>query len=286
MANRSAINSIVSKPFTIMGIVNVTPDSFYDGGRYSGVTDAVSHALILCDEGADILDIGGASSRPGASEVSVEEELRRVIPVIVKVSGSVDVPISVDTTWARVAEEALDAGAVMINDISAGRYDKGMAEMAARRKCEMVLMHSRGTQRDMHENPHYDNVIGEVKNELTDAITRFTSAGVDKTKIVLDPGIGFSKTAEHNIELLKRVDEVVGMGFGVVIGTSRKSFVGKITGRTVGERLPGTLASVSCSFLRGVRAFRVHDVKQTRDFLQVLSIIENKPHSGSDIRSC
>jgi len=257
-----------------MGIVNVTPDSFYDGGKHDSVDEAINFGLRLYEDGADILDIGGASSRPGAEPVGLDEELRRILPVIKDLSASVAIPISVDTTSSVAAEKALDAGASIINDISAGRMDARMAELVSARKCEVILMHSRGDHVSMHKDPQYADVVKEVKAELYEAIERFTCAGVDKKKIMLDPGIGFSKTAEHSVMLLKGLKEIVSMGFPVVMGTSRKSFIGKITGRSVEERLPGTLASVAFSFAQGARIFRVHDVRETRDFLKVLSVLE------------
>lgn len=271
MTNRSAI---LNKPFALMGIVNVTPDSFFDGGMHFSVEGAVAHALKLRDEGADILDIGGASSRPGAQDVTPREEIQRIVPVIEQVAKSFDGPISVDTTWTETARAALDSGASWVNDISAGRFDPGMTRLIAEKKCTAVLMHSRGTPQTMQHDIHYDNIIKEVCNELLRAAEQFTSAGVDRGKIILDPGIGFAKTIEHNLSILKEMDSIVKLGYPVLVGTSRKSFIGKITGRDVKDRLYGTLATVASCYIRGVRIFRVHDTAQTKDFLEVLSAVE------------
>lgn len=266
--------AIYDKPFALMGIVNVTPDSFYDGGMHCTIDSAVAHALKLRDEGADILDVGGASSRPGSIEITAAEEIRRVTPVIEKLAESFHGPISVDTTRVEVAKAALDAGASWINDISAGRFDQKMAQFASDRKCVMVLMHSRGTPQIMQQLTEYKSLVDEVCAELLDLVDTFINAGVDKGKIILDPGIGFAKTAEQNVILLKKLRTVVNLGYPVLLGTSRKAFIGKITGKTVENRLYGTLATVGSAFLRGVKIFRVHDVSQTRDFLSVLSEIE------------
>lgn len=272
-----SIDELLKKPFAIMGIVNVTPDSFYDGGRHCTVSAAVEHALKLCDEGADILDIGGASSRPGASAVSIEEELERVLPVIEKVVSEFDGPVSIDTTWAPVAEAAIECGASWINDISAGRFDDRMKEVAASKKCPVILMHSRGTPQTMQNNPTYNDVICEVKRELLISIDKFLNAGVAGRNIIIDPGFGFAKKCNHNISLLKCLNEIVQMGYPVLVGTSRKSLIGEITGKNANNRLFGTLATVAAAYLRGARIFRVHDVEASKDMLKVLSAIENDP---------
>jgi dihydropteroate synthase len=259
---------------SIMGIVNVTPDSFYDGGRFASAEKAVEHGLRLVEEGASILDIGGASSRPGAQTVSHEEETRRILPVIAGCAKKTSVPISVDTTRSFVARAAAAEGATWINDISAGRADAGMKQFIAESGCTVVLMHSRGTPQTMQQCTGYGDVVNEVKNELIASATAFCEAGVPKRKIVIDPGIGFAKTAEQNVALLHGCGAFVATGFPVLVGTSRKSFVGHITGRQAENRLAGTLGSVAAAFLRGVRMFRVHDVAATLDFLKVLRAIE------------
>jgi len=262
------------RPFAIMGVVNVTPDSFFDGGRYDTAALAVRHARSLVEEGADLLDIGGESTRPGALPVSETEECRRVIPVIRKLARSAGVPLSIDTSKAAVARRAFDAGAALINDVSAGRNDPGMAALAARRRCPVVLMHSRQTPRDMQQAPRYGDVLREVRSELLACVRRFLDAGVRSRDIILDPGIGFAKRLEDNLALLRRPDVLLKTGFPVLIGPSRKSFIGAITGKEPRERLAGTLAAVAAAYVNGARFFRVHDVKETRDLLMVLSRIQ------------
>ena len=262
--------------FVIMGIVNVTPDSFYDGGRHDTFESACDHARRLIDEGADILDIGGESSRPGSLPVSIDNEKKRVIPVIEQLKKETDVLISIDTTKAAVAKDALDTGATWINDISAGRFDDAMAPLAAERRCPIVLMHSRKTPEDMQVTPHYDDVIQEVISELLVCVKKFTDRGVVRENIVLDPGIGFAKRFEDNIEILKHLSKFTALPFPILIGTSRKSFIGHITGKEAQQRLYGTLGSVAAAFMRSAKIFRVHDVGETKDFLTVLSTIENR----------
>lgn len=258
-----------------MGVINVTPDSFYDGGRYKERESAVVHANRLIEEGADILDIGGESSRPGAHKISEREEIGRVVPVIEAIRRSTDLPISVDTTKAAVAEEALRAGATWINDISGGRFDSNMARIASQTACPVVLMHSRKTPADMQNNPSYDNVVPEINTELMESVDRFVSQGVFRENIILDPGIGFAKRYEDNIAVIRGLGTLIEGGFPILVGTSRKSFIGAITERDPEERLAGTLASVAACFIRGVKFFRVHDVKETRDFLKVFDSIQN-----------
>jgi dihydropteroate synthase len=281
MAIRSAINNVLSKPYALMGIVNVTPDSFYDGGRYATADAAVEQGKRLADEGADILDIGGASSRPGARAALPEEEAERVLPVIRRLAKSFNGPISVDTTRSSVARLALEAGATWINDISAGRADPLMPGLvAAEGTCTVVLMHMRGTPETMQSLSQYSDVVTEVKQELLAAVDVFIKAGVRRERIVIDPGIGFAKTAEQNIILLRHLDVFVTTGYPLLVGTSRKSFIGRLTDREAPERLWGTLGSIAPAFLHGARIFRVHDVAAARDFLTVLSAIENTEREG------
>jgi dihydropteroate synthase len=275
MNKQNAITSTV-KPFQLMGVVNITPDSFYDGGRHTSVQASVDHALRLCDEGADIIDIGGASSRPGALIVTPEEELNRIIPIVELVAKKFSGPISIDTTWSSVARAALDGGATWINDISAGRFDSQMRTLIAEKKCTVVLMHSRGTPQTMQNETHYNDLVTDVRNELLKAVSDFISAGVSRERIILDPGIGFAKTVEQNIELMQNLEAFTVLGYPLLVGTSRKSFIGQITGRNPDERLFGTLGSVASAYLRGARIFRVHDVLETADFLKVFSVIEKK----------
>lgn len=274
MSDLSALLDIGDVPFALMGIVNVTPDSFYDGGRLRSVDEAVAHARKLMEQGAVILDIGGASSRPGAEMVAPEVELQRVVPVIRAVATFFKGVISVDTTWSVVAAAALDAGATWVNDISAGRFDTAMVATVARSGAVVVLMHSRGTPQTMQRDPWYHDVTAEVTSELLEAVNRFTAGGVDPAKVILDPGIGFAKTTAHTIELLNRIEKLVELPYTVLLGTSRKSFIGSILQREVEHRLWGTLGSVAAAYQRGIRLFRVHDVAATRDFLRVLTAIE------------
>jgi len=263
------------KDFCVMGVVNTTPDSFYDGGRYGAFDSAVMHAEQLIREGADILDFGGASSRPGAVQVDQQDELERVVPVIRKIASGYAIPVSIDTTWASVAEAALDAGATIVNDISAGRFDRNMVSLVAQRKCDVILMHSRKEPQTMQQEPFYSDVVNEVQQELLESVSLFLDAGVVSEKILLDPGIGFAKSADHNVALLHDIDKIVMLGYPVVLGTSRKNFIGKITGRDVDNRLYGSLGSIAGSFYKGVKIFRVHDVAATVDFFKVVSAIES-----------
>ena len=264
-------HGLLKKPYFVMGIVNMTSDSFYDGGRYISASAALEHAFRLKEEGADIIDIGGSSSRPGAALLSAGEEIHRVIPVVSELTKHIGLPVSVDTTWSATARAALDAGASWINDISAGRLDKLVAPITGWAGCTVVLTHSRHTPETMQDDPQYKDVIAEVAEELLAAVERFKEAGVSENKIVIDPGFGFAKTSEHNVALLNRLDKIARLGYPLMVGTSRKSFIGKITGRPVDERLYGTLATIATAYSKGARIFRVHDVKETVDFLKVLT---------------
>jgi dihydropteroate synthase len=226
---------------------------------------------LLIKQGADILDIGGASSRPGASPVAIDDEINRVVPVITEIRKYSDIPISVDTTWADVAQASLESGADWINDISAGRFDPGILSVIAKHKAVFVVMHSRGTPQTMQQNPEYHNVVDEVITEIRNAVEKCCEAGIDLNKIVIDPGVGFGKTVEHNCSILKNCNLFCNLGFPVLLGTSRKSFLGQMTGKTVEERLAGSLGTVAAAYLKGVRLFRVHDVVETVDFLNVFS---------------
>ena len=253
-----------------MGVVNVTPDSFSDGGRFLDAGAAVAHARRLSVEGADVVDIGGESTRPGASPVEDDEELRRVLPVIERVAAHDDAPtISVDTTKAGVAAAAIDAGARLVNDVSALRFDAEMAGVVAGSGVDCCLMHMLGEPRTMQEDPRYDDVVAEVKRFLEERLAHAVAEGVAEERVWLDPGIGFGKTLEHNLELLRRLDEIVAIGRPVVVGTSRKSFLGKLTGRSTRERLPGTIATNVMAYERGASVFRVHEVAEVRDALSV-----------------
>lgn len=257
-------------PPVVMGIVNVTPDSFSDGGRYLDVAAAVAHGRELEAQGAAILDIGGESTRPGSEPVSADEELRRVIPVIEGLrEGGTGCRISIDTSKAAVADAALAAGASLVNDVTALRGDPAMAEVVAAHDAECCLMHMLGRPRTMQQDPHYDEVVSDVKGFLEARMSFAVHHGISEERIVLDPGIGFGKTVVHNLELLARLHELAALGRPILIGTSRKSFLGAITGRPVDDRLAPTIASNVLAYERGARIFRVHDVAPVRDALLI-----------------
>jgi len=244
----------------IMGILNVTPDSFSDGGLYIDTDRAVERALEIEKEGADIIDIGGESTRPGSLPLSQEEELKRVIPVIERLQDRLKIPISIDTYKAKVAREAIKAGASIINDISGLRFDPGMAGVAAEFDVPVVIMHIKGTPRDMQINPVYHDLIGEISDFLEEGISIALKAGVDEKKIIIDPGIGFGKTFEHNLEIINRLYEFRSLGRPILLGPSRKSFIGKILDLPVGDRLEGTASAVAIGIMKGANIVRVHDV--------------------------
>ena len=253
-----------------MGIVNVTPDSFSDGGDYFDPASAVAHGVQLAAEGATILDIGGESTRPGADPVVAEEESRRVVPVIqALVAAGVQAQISVDTSKAEVTEQALAAGATLVNDVTALRAAPEMAELTAAAGAELCLMHMVGTPRTMQDDPRYADVVSEVKSFLEKRMAFAVAHGVPEEKILLDPGIGFGKTVAHNLELILRLPELVALGRPILIGTSRKSFIGQLTGREPADRLAGTIAANVQAFERGATVFRVHDVGPLVDALTV-----------------
>jgi dihydropteroate synthase len=265
--------------YRVMGVVNVTPDSFSDGGRYLEPAVAVAHGLDMEAVGAAILDIGGESTRPGAEPVSVEEETARVLPVIEGLLGAgTRAQISIDTSKAAVAERALQAGATMVNDVTALRADPDMARVIAEAGVDCCLMHMLGEPRTMQLDPRYDDVVGEVRAFLEERLAVAVRSGIAEHRVLLDPGIGFGKTLEHNLELLRRLDEIVALGRPVVIGTSRKSFLGKLTGREdPQQRLPGTVATNVLAYVRGARVFRVHDVAPVFDALAVTAATVTQP---------
>lgn len=245
----------------IMGILNVTPDSFYDGGRFINPQKAVEHALRMVDEGADIIDIGGESTRPGAEPISIDEELRRVIPVIEAISKRTSIPISIDTYKASVAKEAIKAGATIINDISGLRFDPEMAEIASKYKVPVIVMHIKGTPKDMQKNPYYEALIPEIIEYLRASIIMAKQAGVDENMVIIDPGIGFGKLPEHNLQIIKNLREFSKLGKPLLIGVSRKSFIGKVLNEASPEkRLEGTASAVAISVINGANIVRVHDV--------------------------
>ncbi len=256
------------RPFLLMGIVNVTPDSFSDGGRFLDPGAAVAHGRSLAAEGADILDIGAESSRPGSDPVPPEEELRRLLPVVRGLREALpEVPLSVDTTKAAVAEAALDAGADMVNDISAGTFDPAVVPLCARRRAPLVLMHLRGTPKTMQEAPFYEDPVAEVLGELAARVEAARAEGLGPGYLVVDVGIGFGKRVQDNLALLRNLPVFASLGLPLLVGVSRKSLVGALTGAPVGGRLPGTLAFHAAALLGGARLFRVHDVAAHRQAL-------------------
>jgi len=263
-----------------MGVLNVTPDSFSDGGNFLDVNTAVEHARNMAGAGADIIDIGGESARPGATPVSAEEELRRVLPVVERLQ---DLVVSVDTTKSLVAEKALAAGARIVNDISALRFDPRMADVVRDAGAGVVLMHMQGTPQTMQQGPQYDDVVAEVRLFLAERIALAVSQGLKKSQIAVDPGIGFGKTVEHNLQLLARLGELGSLGCPVVVGTSRKSFLGKVLAATgagradaTDARLWGTAATVAWAVAQGARVVRVHDVAEMSDVVRMVEAIRQE----------
>jgi dihydropteroate synthase len=266
-----------------MGIVNVTPDSFSDGGLYLDADTAIAHGGELLVEGADIIDVGGESTRPGAEAVGEAEELRRTAPVVEALARH-GAAVSIDTSKTGVAEAALDAGAEIVNDVTAFVAEPELADLCADRGCGVVLMHMQGTPRTMQETPAYDDVVDDVRAFLADRIELALARGVAEDAIWVDPGIGFGKTAEHNLELLRRVGELRALGRPILIGTSRKSFLGKLTGRDVAGRIGGTIASNVIALANGADVFRVHDVRAVREALAVADAVLGRVDWGVDER--
>jgi len=260
----------LSRPL-IMGVVNLTPDSFSDGGRFQTAEQAVAHARSLADEGADILDLGGESTRPGAAPVSLEEERRRVLPVLEKLAGG-SVPVSIDTRRPEMMREAIAAGASMINDIGA-LTAPGAVEAVAAGDAAVCLMHMQGEPQSMQNDPRYSDVVGDVFDFLAGRVEAISAAGVERDRIVVDPGFGFGKTFEHNLELLRSLDRFRGLGVAVLAGISRKSMLGRITGREVGERVFASVAAAMIAVEKGAHIVRVHDVAATRDALAVWNAV-------------
>jgi dihydropteroate synthase len=254
-----------------MGILNVTPDSFSDGGHFYDPEDAVHHAMVMIEEGADFIDIGGESTRPGSDAVSVEEEFRRVVPVIERLAKLSSVPISIDTYKSAVAARALDAGAVIVNDISGLHFDANMAEVVARHQASVILMHIKGTPLTMQADPQYDDVVEDICEYLHEGIMTAERKGIQQ--IMIDPGIGFGKTLMHNLEIIKQLKKFQRLGYPVLVGPSRKSFIGNILDLPVDERLEGTAAAVAASIMNGANVVRVHDVKAMKRVAQVVDAI-------------
>ena len=266
------------KQSLIMGILNVTPDSFSDGGQFLNKNSAIGHALKMIEEGADIIDIGGESTKPFSSPVSLDEELSRVLPVIEDLRKETDVCISIDTTKSEVANQALEMGASIINDVSAMEFDKKMIDIALKFDCPIVLMHMKGIPKNMQENPHYSSLISEIITYLNARIDFVLSKGIDRKKIIIDPGIGFGKSVENNFEIINNLNQFVDLGYPVMLGASRKSFIGITLDVPEDKRVDGSLAANIIGFQKGVSVFRVHDVDQTRKALTITKKIFNSDH--------
>ena len=281
---------VLGKRTCIMGILNVTPDSFSDGGEFFTLDNAVAQGQKLFEDGADILDIGGESTRPFSDAVSAEEEIRRVVPVIENLAARISIPISIDTTRAGVARRAIEAGASIINDVSALRFDHGIADVAAEYDVPVILMHMLGTPKTMQVDPVYDDLIKEIKEFLKNAVDYAESRGISKSKIIIDPGIGFGKTVEHNLLLIKHLHEFKTLDVPILIGSSRKAFIRNILKyKTVKDINPdlaeveiGTQASVAAAVLNGAHMVRVHNVANTRATIKIIDAINNVQKSKND----
>jgi dihydropteroate synthase len=266
-----------SKKIYIMGILNITPDSFSDGGLYFDKFSAIDRANQMVEEGADIIDIGGESTRPGSEPISIEEELRRTIPVIEAIAGKIKVPISIDTYKSEVAKAALDAGASIVNDISGLRFDPKMPEVVSEYKVPVVIMHIRGKPKDMQQDPVYEALIPEIMDYFRMGMKIATQTGTSEDKIIIDPGIGFGKTSEHNLEIINNLREFTPFEKPILVGLSRKAFIGKILGdASPTERLEGTAAAVSISIINGANIVRVHDVKEMVKVAKVADAVKRE----------
>lgn len=255
-----------------MGVLNVTPDSFSDGGLFLDSKKAIMYAKQMVEEGADVIDVGGESTRPGSDQISVQEELERVIPVIKGLQKEINAPISIDTYKSEVAEECLKLGVYLVNDIT-GLQNKEMRSVVAKYKASVVVMHMQGKPKIMQENPRYKDVVNDIKTFFQERIAKAIEAGIQD--IILDPGIGFGKTLEHNLQILKRLNEFSDLGFPILVGPSRKSFISKVTEVAESERLEGSLAAVVVAIMNGAAMVRVHDVKETKRAIQMVDAIKN-----------
>ncbi|MBF0473280.1 MAG: dihydropteroate synthase [Nitrospirae bacterium] len=261
-----------------MGILNVTPDSFSDGARYLDKNKAINHAVQMAQDGADIIDIGGESTRPGSIPITIEEELQRVIPVIKELSKQINIPISIDTYKSKVAKAAIDSGASIINDISAFHFDPKMAGLAASTEVPVILMHIKGTPKDMQNNPDYRDLFSEIIDYLNDGIKIALQAGVSKYKIIIDPGIGFGKTFQHNIKIIQNLNRFKRLDKPILIGVSRKAFIGAILDNAPAqERLIGSVSTALICAMNGANILRVHDVKETVQSLKILKAFHEQP---------
>ncbi len=269
----------------IMGILNVTPDSFSDGGQFASLDRAIEHAERLAREGADAVDIGGESTRPGSDPVSATEEMNRVLPVIRELRQKIHIPLSIDTTKADVAAGAIECGASIVNDVTAGCGDREMLRVVAGTGAGIILMHMKGTPRAMQADPQYEDVVGDIRAFLDARVTAAVSAGIGRDHIAIDPGIGFGKTLQHNLLLLRNLSAIASLGMPVVIGTSRKAFIGRITGQDLPEaRIDGTIASSLYAVAQGAHILRVHDVAAVKRALDVWLAIERSV-DGAEVRS-
>ncbi|MCG6918938.1 MAG: dihydropteroate synthase [Deltaproteobacteria bacterium] len=259
----------------LMGTINVTPDSFSDGGLFFHTDQAIKQGELLASEGADILDVGGESTRPFSNSVDIEEELRRVIPVVSQLAKTTSLPISIDTCKGQVARAALDAGASIINDISALRYDPELLQLAAKSRVPLVLMHMQGSPRTMQLEPHYGSLLSEIIAFLEERIQFACEAGISRDQIIIDPGIGFGKTVHHNLLLVKHLDSLATLGRPILLGTSRKSFIGAVLDKDVTEREPGSWATVCAGIIKGAHLVRVHEVKTCRQMADMVDAIIN-----------
>lgn len=272
---RDRVLGIGERPL-IMGVLNVTPDSFSDGGRYFDKESAVARGIEMAEDGADIIDIGGESTRPGASGVGIEDELDRVIPVIEELSSKTDAIISIDTMKTSVARYAIESGARIINDVSALTHDPKMLEVARGSGAGVILMHMKGSPRTMQKDPKYDDVVTEVAHYLNRRVQEVLKKGLDRNTLAVDPGIGFGKTVEHNLKLLANLDVLGAYGLPVVVGVSRKSLLGKLTGREVEDRLAGSLAALVFCVFNGADVIRVHDVKESCDSARIAAVLNQE----------
>lgn len=259
----------------LMGTINVTPDSFSDGGRFYKTDQAIKQGELLASDGADILDVGGESTRPFSDSVDIEEELRRVIPVVSELAKRTPLPISIDTCKGQVARAALDAGATMINDISGLRYDPELVKLAATSQVPLVLMHMQGSPRTMQLEPHYGSLLSEIIGFLEERIQFACEAGVPRDQIIVDPGIGFGKTVHHNLLIVKHLDSLATLGRPILLGTSRKSFIGAVLDKEVTEREPGSWATVCAGIIKGAHIVRVHEVTTCRQIADMIDAIMN-----------
>lgn len=258
----------------VMGVLNVTPDSFSDGGLFLQREKAIEHGITMAEEGADFIDVGGESTRPFSNPVSREEEMERVVPVIEALAREIRVPISIDTCKGTVAREALKAGASMINDISALRLDPELTSVAAESGVPVILMHMKGTPENMQKNPVYDDLVGEIKGFLEDAAKKAMEAGIRGDLILVDPGIGFGKTFDHNLQIIKQLPSFLSLGRPLLIGTSNKSFIGQVLGKKVDERVTGTMATVAVAAMHGAHVVRVHNVRKAVETVRMVDAIK------------